>query len=87
MFCCLRLLNGVSTGQFIVCKLFTFLPLQFLYIQNFVQNLHILGMNFLLWLISMARLIINSLLVNRECFTIAVASCHFSLQISVELTM
>ena len=25
MFCCLRLLNGVGSGQFIVCELFTFL--------------------------------------------------------------
>ena len=57
---CLRLLNEVWPGQFIVGKLFTLSAYfaVFVYSKFCAKPLYFLGINFLLGLISMAKLII-----------------------------
>ena len=85
MFCCLRLLNGVCSGQFIFCELSTLL----VYFALFVYSKVYVKLSYFrdeFFALNNFNGKVNYLFASRKCFTIAVTSYH-SRQTSVEFTM
>ena len=85
MFCCLRLLNGVWSGQFIVSELFTFLIYFAVFVYSKVYAKPSYSGDGFFALINFNGKV-NYQFASRKSGMFH-NSCHFSWQISVEFTM